>query len=219
MKKILAICLMMLLVMNMSVAAFAAPGSFVISPSGRPAPGVVTFEPKDDGCIAVLVVTPYVDKDKLPDALKDQLEKAYNDILAADDLKNLCDDLADAAGKKNLKVSDLFNIHTTDCDAHDSHKDFDVVLEADSLKNFVGLMYRDSNGKWIMVKDAKVSGNHLKFSLEGFQGSAPFAIVVGTGTNAPQTGDIGSIYPYLIVMAVSALALIALVVIYRKKVD
>lgn len=218
MKKVLAICLVVLLALSMSVSAFAAPEGFVSSPSGRPAPGVVTFDPKDDGCTGQLVITPYGDKDKLDDDMKSQLEKAYNDVVGADDLKNLNDGLAEAAGNKTIKVSDLFSVHTTGCDSHDDHKDFDVVLEADSLKNFVGLMYLNDDGKWVLVKDAKVSGtNHLEFSLEGFDGAAPFAIVVSTGTNTPTTGDTGYTHIYLAVMCVSALALVVVVIAAKKK--
>jgi hypothetical protein len=201
----------------MTVAAFAAPEGFVHSPTGRPAPGIVTFDPADDDCSAKLVITPYGDKDALPEDIKKQLEKAFDDIINADNLKDLCDGLADVVGNKTAKVSDLFNVHTTDCKTHDDHVDFDVVLEADNLKNFAGLMYRDNDGKWVLVKDAKVSGNHLKFSLDNFDGAAPFAIVVTTGTNAPQTGDTGYTHVYLTIMAVSGLALAVVLVASKKK--
>lgn len=217
MKKVLAICLVMLLALSMSVSAFAAPEGFVVSPSGKGGPSLVDFDPADDDCTATLVVTPYGDKDTLPDDFEADLDKAYDDIVNSDDVKKLNDDLAKEVGNKNAKVSDLFNLHTTGCDNHENHVDFDVTLEAENLKNFAGLMYRDNDGKWILVKDAKVSGNHLKFSLKDFDGNAPFAIVVATGTNTPGTGDIGNIYVYLIIMAVSALALAVVVVAAKKK--
>ena len=80
MKKVVAICLMMVMVLSMSVNVFAAPGGFVSSPSGNPAPEVVIFAPSDDDCKGRLVVTAYGDRHDLSEALREMLEKAYKDF-------------------------------------------------------------------------------------------------------------------------------------------
>ena len=44
MKKIMAICLTLIMVMSLGVAAFAAPGRFVSSPSVNKAPVLISYE-------------------------------------------------------------------------------------------------------------------------------------------------------------------------------
>ena len=221
MKKLLAICFAVLLVASMSFQVFAE-GGFVISPSKKPAPEVDTFEPSDDECTAELIITPYKDRDQLPEDRKDRIEEAYDEISDSDDLTDLIDDLKDLADKKNidgkdLAVSDLFDARTEGCDNnHDQHSPFDVVLEADTLSNFVGLAYKDENGKWILVEGATVvNGDHLKFKTDGF---GPFAIIVDASKQGPsQTGDETMIGLYIAIMAVSAVAIVILVVKTKKQ--
>ena len=107
MKKVLAICLMIVMVVSMSVTSFAAPGGFVSSPSGNPAPTVVDFDPSNDNCTGWLVITPYGDKEDLSDVLRSLLEKAYNDIVNSDDLTKLNAELAKIAADKNIEGENL----------------------------------------------------------------------------------------------------------------
>lgn len=213
MKRVFAIFMVMILALSMSVAAFAAPDDFVESPSIQIVPDVEEFSPADDDCSAILVVTPFGDKEDLNDEMADELDNAYKDIIDADNLGDLCDELPE---NNNLKVSDLFYVNTDGCQDHDGHKEFEVVLKDNDLKNFEGLMYRDNDGKWVLVENVKIDGNKLHFTLEDFDGSAPFAIVVD-GEPSSTTGDIDYTYIYLTIMAVSAVALIALVIISKKK--
>lgn len=223
MKKVLAICLMMVMVVSMSATVCAAPAGFVSSPSGNPAPTVVGFEPSNDDCTARLVITPYGDGQELPDALQTMFEKAYNDIVNSGDLTKLNAELAKVAADKNiagsdLAVGDLFDIHVTGCDYHDGHVDFDITLDADTLSHFVGLLHMNKNGKWELVTNAEVvnNGEHLKFSVDSF---SPFAIVVDTSGDTPKTGDNSMIYIYVcaIIMAVSALTIIVIAIKSKKK--
>lgn len=215
MKKLLAILLAMVMLLNVSVIAFAVTDGFVSSPSTKPAPEIVSFDPAADDCTAKLVITPYSEKEELPEVLETLLEKAKDTIANSKNLTELNDKLANVAKTKNIRgenlaVSDLFDIHVTGCDFHDGHVDFDIVLAADTLSHFVGLLHMSKEGVWELVEDAKVTNNgeHLEFSVESF---SPFAIVVDTtetGTTAPQTGDNSRIYLYVAIMAVSALAVV-----------
>ena len=221
MKKVLVICLTVVFMMSMTLTAFAAPGAFVKSPSGNPAPGMIEFKPADEDCTARLVITPYSDKHELPAALKALMEKAYNMIKGSTDLSTFNADLAALAKAKKIKgtdlaVSDLFDIHVTGCDYHDEHVDFDIVLSADSLKNFVGLLHMNKNGEWELIKDAKViaNGEHLAFSVDSF---SPFAVVVNTKANPSQTGDNSMIPVYVVVMAISALAIVVILIKSKKQ--
>lgn len=224
MKKVVAICLMMVMVLSMSVNVFAAPGGFVSSPSGNPAPEVVIFTPSDDDCKGRLVVTAYGDRHDLSEALREMLEKAYDSIVNSDDLTKLNAELAKIAADKNiggadLAVSDLFDIHVTGCDYHDGHVGFDITLDADALSHFVGLLHMNKDGEWKLVTDAEVvnNGEHLKFSVDSF---SPFAIVIDTSSgtpDAPPTGDNSMIHIYAIIMAVSAIAIIVIAVKSKKQ--
>lgn len=220
MKKVLVLCLTVVLMMSMTITAFAAPGAFISSPTGNQAPGKIEFTPADDDCTATLVITPYGDRTELPAALKALMDEAYKSIKDTTDLTTLNAALAKLAKDMKIKgsdlaVSDLFDIHVTGCNYHEEHKEFDIVLSADTLKNFVGLLHMNKDGKWELVTDAKVinNGDHLKFSVDAF---SPFAIVVNTGKPA-QTGDNSMIPLYVAIMAVSALAIVAILVKTRKQ--
>ena len=219
MKKALAICLMIVMVMSLSATAFATSG-FISSPSGNPAPDVEEFEPKDEDCTAELNVTPYGEREELPEVLKVLVEKAYDEITKTEALTDLNDDFAEMVEEKGidstkLAVSDLFDLHPTDCEFHDGHAEFDVVLSLDMLEHFVGLLHMNKDGVWEWVEDAQVVGDHLKFSVESF---SPFAVVVEhKEPTPPQAGDNSMIHVYGIVMAVAALAIVVLAVKGRKQ--
>jgi len=220
MKKALTFCLMVLLVVSMSINALAIPGGFVSSPSGNRPPILVTFDPVDEDCTADLEITDFGNRDKLPDDKRQGLEDAYDAIKNTDDLTDLNDDLKDLADKKDidgdkLGVSDLFDLSSSgDCEEHDGHKEYKVTLDAETLDRFVGLIYRDDDGNWHLVEDAKVVDGKLQFTAQGFY---PYAVVVDTTEGEPsKTGDTGTILICGAVMAVSAVAL-AVVLIKGKK--
>jgi hypothetical protein len=208
------------MVASMTVVAFAAPNGFVSSVSGKPGPAIESFDPDDDDCTADLIITPYSERHDLPKPLLDIIEKAYKDIVNADDLADLSDALAKLVKDKkidseNLAVSDLFDIHADGCDSHDGHEGHEIILEADSLKNFVGLIYINEDGEWELVTDAEVinNGKHLKFSVDSL---STFAIVVDT-SDGPQTGDNTMIYVSFILMIVSAAALVVVLIKSKKQ--
>lgn len=224
MKKLLVICLMMSMVLCMSVTAFAAPGKFINSPSGNSAPTIVDFDPEDDNCHAKLAITSYSEKKNLSNDKKSLIEKAYDDIVKSDNLANLNEDLKKIVEDKKIKgkdlaVSDLFDLSLFDCDLSDDHTSYIITLSADTLKNFVGFMYMNEDGEWVIVDDAKVTddGEHLKFTTDSF---SPFAIVVNTaasGGDTPQTGDDSMLHLLAMIMAVCAVAIVVIAVKFKKQ--
>lgn len=219
MKKIIAICMALLMVLSATLTVFAARGVFLFSPSGRPTPVIVKFDPNNDACTAVAVITSYADRHSLSDAQLALIEKAYDDIANASDISALNADLAAYASKlgidsKFLAVSNLFDIHVTGCDYHEEHRGFDVVLSTDVLDSFVGLLHMNNKGEWEFVSNAHVeqNGDHLVFEVDAF---SPFAIVVDTTGLPPQTGD--SVMVISSVVMVAAIVALGVVMHKRKK--
>lgn len=211
MKKVLVFCLALVMLLSVSVTAFAA-GSFIESPSNNKAPEIVDSENESEDCTAKLVVTPYSERDKLDDEQRKNIEKAYEIISTTDDLTKLNDELEKIAKEKeidgkDLAVSDLFNIGFTGCDDHDNHGDFKVKLNSETLDNFVALLGFDGNN-WRVYKDVKVEKDGIVFLTDVPEN---FAIVVNTGAGSPPpTGDNSKIYLWIMIAAGSALAVVLL---------
>lgn len=222
MKKVFSIVLAMVLTLALSVSVCAAPGQFVNSPSNNDAPTIISFERNNEECTGELIITPYSQRATLPAELKALIEKAYSDIASSKDLTTLNKDLADlAAAQKidgpNLKVSDLFDIRYEGCTSHNENHTFTIVLKANTLHRFVGLLHMNLNGEWELIENAKVTdnGETLTFTISDF---SPFAIVVDTSDiegDSPQTG-VKNIAIYGSLMLVSAMAIVVLVVKGKK---
>lgn len=221
MKKLMAVFMALVMTLSFSVMAFAAPGSFVQSPSRNDGPTLVEGENEDAECTAELVVTPYKDRKTLPEkALKD-IEKAYQIIADCKELTSLCAPFASFVSGKgipaaNLAVSDLFDVSYYNCDIHEHHGAFRIKLNAETLKNFVGLLHYN-DGVWEYIDSAKVlpDGETLEFSIKDL---SPFAIVVEKEVGSvtpPDTGDIDLTLP--IIMLVCSAALIAVCVCIKKR--
>lgn len=225
MKKVLAICLTMVLLVSLSVTAFAAPSSFVSSPSGNSGPGVVTVEPGDEGCTADVIITPFGDRFDLPEDLRTLFEKAYDELVNTDDLTKLVEGftaLIDDLGikGKDLVVGDFFFAHAVGCNDHDYHKNCKLTLDADALNRFVGLVRMNKDGKWELVESAKVVNNSQELQFI-FESDAPYAIVLDNSAGsliAPQTGDYAMMGIVAMVAVLSA-ATLAFVVLNRKKTE
>lgn len=223
MKKLLAICLTVVMLMSFGVIAFAAPNNFISSPSGQSAPEIVDFSVESEDCVADLVITPYSERDTLPEDVREKFEKAYEEIVSASNLAKLNAELSKIAEnmnipEENLVVSELFDIRYINCSKHEGHGYFDIVLKPEVLKGFVALLHLNGDN-WELVEGARVENNgiHLVFSIDDF---SPFAIVVNTAENdsvAPSTGEIVNIVLYASIMLVSAVALVFVWVKFRKK--
>lgn len=221
MKKFLACCLALIMVFTFSVTVFAAPGSFVQSPSRNDGPTLVEGENESEDCTAKLVVTPYKDRKTLPEKALNAIEEAYKIIAKCKNLTTLNSEFASfVAGKGlkavNLAVSDLFDVSYYDCDVHEPHGYFRIRLSAETLNKFVGLLhYKD--GEWEFIENARVlaDGETLEFSIKDL---SPFAIVVekeaGTVVS-PGTGDVDFTLP--IIMWVCSAALIVICISLKKK--
>ena len=222
MKKALSVVLALVLCLTFTMSAAAAPGVFLSSPSGNPAPQLIEGVNEDEDCEAKIVITPYSERDTLPAEKRELMEKVYDMILDAEHIGELNSAIEALAKKKgipveSLAVSDLFDVSYYNCaDAdHEEHGYFRIKFKADTLKNFVGLLHYTGN-KWELVEGAKVEGNvYLTFRVDDL---SPFAIVVNTGVDAGDN-QTGEEFPwiYVVGMAVSAVGFGAALYVYKRK--
>lgn len=212
MKKIVAICLAVLMMVSLSVTCFAE--GFVSSPSNNKAPTIVESENTDPNSNSGIIVVPYGERNKLSSEKKKDFEKAYEQIKNSKDLTDLLPELEEYAKDKgveteDLAVSDLFYVDETNSQGNGKYK---VTLKADTLNNFVALKQFDGQ-KWVIIKDAKVNRDGtLTFTLTK---TGPLAIVVD-GSKSPVTGD-ANLLTLTTVLIVSVIALGAVLIALKKK--
>ena len=214
MKKTVVFLMTLIMVLSLSVTCVAAKGGFIKSPSLNDAPELIEYESIDDECNGRYVLTPYNDRDELSDEEREELEDSYDDIKANEDISGLTPEIEDLAKEKNLKkeklaISDLFNTHLENCTHQpgESHGAFRVVISADTLDKYVGLL-NYSEGTWKVVKNAKItSEGYLEFVAEDL---GPYAIMVNTDGSLIPSPPTGDIFPWI---AVGLVAMIAVTVV------
>ena len=184
MKKVLMICLIVVMAMALTAPAFAAVGGFVESPSKNQAPALIEGKNEDEECVSELIITSFADRADLPEEVLIKLEEAYQQIKSVQYLDQLNNEIIKVAEDhgvtvESLAVTDMFDISPTECESHADHGHFNITLKPEALKNFVCLLHY-YDGKWNIVDNAKVTGNgtRLEFTETSF---SPFAIVVSTG--------------------------------------
>lgn len=219
MKKIVALCLTLVMAVSLCLTAIAAPGAFVASPSGNKAPELVSFT-APDGCNAKLVITPYAERNTLDEATRLVLEEAYKQIanhIQNNDFSKALKAMAESKDMtaSELSVGDLFDISSYDCDDHDGHNGFTITLKAETLGNLVGVLHMN-NKNWenVQVLACDQDAKTVTFYVENL---SPFAIVVdnGSGSSTPPTGD--NAMAYLGVALVAAAGLVFVLVGAKKK--
>ena len=219
MKKVLAVCLAVVLVVSAGVLAFAQ-GGFVSSPSGNKGPEISDVILGDLTCNPRVVITPYAEREKLDDQKEAELNKAYDEISANSDLSNLTPDLkaiAAALGVSHLRfaVSELFDISVYHTLPHDYCGEITVKLTIEAPENYSALIHRDSENGWEIVPDVVVDKANKTLTFTGTEFS-PFAIVVDKEADAlPNTGSM--LYIPAIAMVVSAISLVVVLVSIKKK--
>lgn len=218
MKKILAVVFAVIMVVSAGVMAFAQ-GGFVSSPSVNPAPVIVEVVYDEGSCEPRIVVTPYSERETLDEEREEDMNEAYDEIAANEDLTNLSEALEAVAVEKgipveNLAISDLFDVtayHTTD---HEYCGTIRITLSAETIKHFVALLHRNKQGNWEVIQDVIVHAgeNAIEFSAIDF---SPFAVVVDTSADdLPNTGE--ALLIPAIAMFVSAISLVVILISIKK---
>ena len=243
MKKVL-ICLLAVVAMFACTLSVSAEADFVKSITDKGAPDVVG---DDDGSIGGIlgddgevihmchedhiVITPVAEAEtstEIPEDAKELLQQVYGELCDSDaKLSEIFDDLNDdvkaALGEDkdadDLVIRDLFDI-TGICselkalpkDGQSIELTFDLSVGKDIL--VLGMIYYD--GEW---KQLDLTNNGDGTVSVMFTELCPVAFLVpGSAANAPTTGeDLGKLAVWGGLLAVSAVAIVLLVVFGRKK--
>lgn len=250
MKRLLAIVLSIVMVLTLTVSVSAA--KFVPSITNKGAPQLVVIDIVDgkdvvgyitdaDGnqlsteyldCLIISSITEALNGEKLPEGVKEQLLKVYDEFVNGAKLSEVCPDLIEIVKDKwskdktpdDLVIKDLFDV-TDYCEDIPTHLKDGTVLDLTfdlgigSGTFITAMVYVD--GKWVPVKDCINNGDGTV--TVKFTEICPVAFLVpGSGQNmdvvSPITADTSSIFAWGAVMLVSLAAIIALV-IYRRKVN
>lgn len=212
MKKLVALCLTLVLALSLSVSAFAANGAFISSPSANKAPELVNTDP-------AIKVTPYADRDDLADLDTEEMEEAYRQIANVIEnnafsqaLKELAKELGKAASE--LSVSDLFHVNVEDA-TPDEQGGYTITIKLEDLENFIGLMQFNGT-EWKNVEIISIDKENGTVTFRVTE-SGPIAVIVdnGTGSSTPPTGD--NAMMYLGVCLVAAAGLVVVLVNSKKK--
>ncbi len=208
MKRVFAFFMTVVLVVAMSVPAFAALGEFISSPSGVPAPTLVDYKSDNLECTAKLVITPYAERHTLDDATRALLEKAYNDIVNSQVINNqlkaeltkLAEDLK--IDYTALAIGNLFDISYYDCAVHEGHNGFTITIKPEIAENLVGVLHLNGE-KWELL-DSTVDAGNVTFHVDEL---SPFALVYNTKPGSSSTGDSSDMWIYIVLMVASVSAL------------
>ncbi|MBQ6402969.1 MAG: LPXTG cell wall anchor domain-containing protein [Oscillospiraceae bacterium] len=196
MKKIFAFLLAVMLLVSLSAAAFA--DNFINSVANAGAPELSSAKDANgNDASGIIVITPYIDREKLDDSKKENLEKAFDSLRKAPELAGVNAELKEAAGDKSVAASDLFDISAT----QEVSFPVGIVMKDEFLDDFVALLHY-VDGEWTWV-DAEVKDNELSYSIDELGAYA--IIVAAEPATSAQTGETVSI-GFVVAAAVFAIA-------------
>jgi hypothetical protein len=212
MKRFIAFFMTVVLVVAMSVPAFATHGEFISSIGGLPTPTIEGYTPVTHECTAKLVITSWSERHTLDDATRALMEKAYNDIVNSQVINNqLKDELVKLANELEINHADLavgilFDISYVECPEHAEHKGFNITLKPEVFENYVGILHMNAEGTWELLNSTADEANStISFTVDGL---SPFAIVYNTNPGgSSSTGDSNFTWIYVSLMVASVCAL------------
>ena len=197
---------------------------FITDPDGNK----ITTEYLD--CIVITPITKVLNGESVPDEIKKPLLDVYNEFKDGLKISDACPELNDIVKEQwdkdktadDLVIKDLFDI-SHDCEDLTKHFNNGNILELTfnvGIANgtfITAMVYVD--GKWVPVKDCINNGDGTV--TVKFTEICPVAFLVpGNGQNidivSPTTSDASQIILWGSVMAVSLLAIVALLVIRRR---
>lgn len=234
MKKVLAVLLILTMACGMMGTVFAAETEFVPSITEKPAPEIIDAEVVDsDGNVLSgvpvdhLVITSVSEaqtSDEIPAEARETLLYVYEQ-LSTGAMTLPAEKLADNLSPEELTVRDLFDLSWACPEASPTHEEmvepdgvrlqvtFKLKLDADA--NLFAMTYK--NGEWNPIVSVTNNGDGTVTCM--FEHLCPVAFIYGEDMDVPSTGfEFNSeMMLWMSVMMVSAVALVGVVVIRRKK--
>lgn len=243
MKKVIALLTVLVLCAALVVPAFAA-NEFTPSVSNKPAPDVVPGTTPDgktyiaellddvkeiidyvwEECIVVTPISQVNISEKIPEAARDMMKDVYAKLTSGEMTIPYEQIFGSKMKNKNMVIRDLFDVSflCTPCPEYLESANtfmritFDLGVAAD--QTVYTTLYK--NGEWVSAVECKNNGDGtVTIVAEDF---CPVAFSVEVESDKPvtppQTGDQAgdNLYIWIIVAAVSLLAVVALSVVYFK---
>ena len=248
MKRLLAVVLSIILMLSITVSVSAA--QFVPSITNKGAPDlividringkdVVGFITDPDGnkvsteyidCLIISSLTQALNDEELPEGVKEELLKVYEEFKNGAKISEVCPELEDIVKEKwgedksadDLVIKDLFDI-TDYCEDLKTHLNGGSILDLTfdlgiAEGTFItAMVYVD--GKWVPVVDCINNGDGTV--TVKFDKICPVAFLVpGSGQNmdivSPITADTTSVILWGVVMVVALGCIVALIVFRRR---
>lgn len=241
MKRFLSLLVAALMLVTLICPCFAAEDDFVPSIGYKPSPDIVPVEGEDGsshigiirdsdgnivdyvdpGCLLVTPIGDALDKDSdILDEVREALLDLYNALLDGSNSVPYEDLGLDPS---LMSVFDLFDIRFL-CEEHPAmlkngsytlELTFDLGIGATTP--VYAMIYNLETGKWEQVKLVN-NGDGTVTCNFGCVGIVVFSTMkVDSGTTAPDTGDSSSLGIWIAVLAVSAAALVGVVLLLKKK--
>ena len=216
MKRLFSLAMIIAIVLSsVALTASASDNAFISSPSAVPAPVLVEYETSEDVCEAELIICAYADRGQLSDSSRATLEEAYASIVSAEDVLDICPELAEAGFSSGvLAVSDLFEIYYTNCDNHNGHS-VTITLRPRVTENFAAVLHY-VDGTWENVDNAKVEKNGTDITFE-VDSLSPFAIALHDGSVQPATSNMALVLSLLCLVLLIIIIVIIIVISKKKK--
>lgn len=239
MKKLISIVAVLVFCLSLACPVFAAEGVFVPSISekngpqivpgkdadGNPYLGVITDDEDKvwafvhDDCLVVTPISKAKTSTEIPEDAREQLISVY-DQLQAGSMKLPYDKFSSELDPSKMVIRELVDITWT-CDEHP------LVLEPG--KNYLELVFdlgvgADTDvyvmayvdGQWNPIVSTVNNGDGTITCQFDAICPVAFAVPAGSSTYPPQTGDNANLTLWIVLLAVSAMALAAVVVVRRK---
>lgn len=236
MKKLICLLLVLVLCLSLSVTVLAVAEGFVPSIEEKGEPEIVPSEGGiaeiinvndnaitdlvEEHCLVITPLSKANSSDKIPPAAREELLEIY-EALKKGETKIPYDKVDPSLMPKDWVVRDLFDASFL-CDDHPEllakeeeaiRLRFDINIPKN--EQVIVMYYKD--GQWNPARSVVNNGDGtITVVLDDI---CPIAFCVKDSSKPPQTGDtVGQNMPiYVGIMAVSAIALVGVVVIYRKK--
>lgn len=227
MKKLLCLALAVMLCVSLACPALAAEADFVPSIGEKDAPGLiqailkengVTIEEIPEGCLVITSVAQAGSSGQIPEDAKSELLQVY-EALKNGSMTLPYDKVNPNIVPEDMVIRDLFDLSWLCADHPEQLKKDGVTLVADfdlgvgSKMTVVAMAY--VNGQWVAVPCVNNGDGSVTCEFEEIC-PVVFSVSDSVYDTPAQTGDTANVTLWIVLLAVSAVALVGMVFLRRK---